>query len=199
MKLLELSYKWTSQGSKNENGFNVEIYSFKSEIINHYYIIEIINYDYNIYIVQFYLKCHRLSDNRFNLLIPKETKISLEKDRNLYNRHVFFLLNTLTLIALEIIRKDSLASFGFMGAPTTGELNYKKNKENINPDKTIKETKRFRVYSKFIKRYFPPSKFTHIEYENSSCYLLQNNTNTSLNKEIADSILNNIILNKISS
>lgn len=195
--LLE-SYKYTYQGNKKDGEYLIDIYAFKSEIINHQYIIEVINLEYDIYVVQFYLKCHRLSDNRFNLFIPESKSKKESKNININNKHVFLLLNTLTNLALEIIKKNPLASFGFMGAPTTIEQNYKKNKKNINPDKTIKETKRFRVYSLYIKRYFPPNTFTHIEYRNSSCYLLQNLKNEKINKEISDNFLNKIISEKIS-
>ena len=55
-----------------------------------------------------------------------------------------------------------------------------KNKININPDNTIKNTKRYKVYSLYVKRYYSPEKFTHIEYLDSSCYLLKNNIRPKL-------------------
>jgi hypothetical protein len=67
----------------------------------------------------------------------------------------------------------------------------------IIPDKTIIETKRYRVYSLYIKRYFSPQKFTHIEYQNASCYLLKNNDNVALSFDKSNELLNKIIEEKI--
>lgn len=191
------SYNCLPKGSKTIDNINVEIHTFKSEFINQHYIVEILHLENDVYIFQFYLKTHRLSDYRFNLLLDSTSKNCLKVDNN--NKHVFFLFNTLTLLALDIKRKNNLASFGFMGAPTPNEKKSKKNKENINPDGTVKNTKRYRVYSLYIKRYFSPEKFDHISYHESSCYLLRNLENTQLSKETADEMLNNIIKTKISN
>lgn len=190
--MIEPCYKLINQGSRPDinTGFTVDIYTFKSKIINQQYIIEILHFKYDIVVVQFYLKTHRLSDKRFSLLIP-ERKI---KRNN--SRHVFMLLNTIVNVAKELIHKNPKASLGFMGAPKLDEQEITLNKENINPDNTIKNTARHRVYSLYVKRYFSPELFTHIEYENSSCYLLKNNKNESLDKVIADSYLNEIIESK---
>lgn len=181
-----IGYHHIHQGSDiDSNNTPLERYSFKSHIVNQHYIVEVLFLKYDIYIVQFYLKNHRLSGNRFNLLL----KDPQEKN----NKNVFFVLNTITNICLEIIKKNSRASFGFMGAPTSKETNPKKNKSNINPDKTIKNTKRHRVYSLFVKRYFSPDTFTHIEFNQSSCYLLKNNSNKTLNNTISNEYHNELI------
>lgn len=83
-----------------------------------------------------------------------------------------------------------------MGAATSKEKNRKKNAININPDNTIRNTKRHRIYSLYVLRYFTPDVFTHIEYKNSSCYLLKNNRK-ELSKEFLDDYLNLLILNKL--
>lgn len=188
-------YEYTSKGSTIKDNLQIDIFTFKSDIIKQTYIVEVINYDFNIYIVQFYLKCHRLSENRFSFYLPLDVNSKI--DKNIRNKHFFLLLNTLTILAKEIIKKDPLASFGFMGAPTPNEKNFKKNAEKINPDKTIIETKRYRVYSLYIKRYFSPQKFTHIEYQNASCYLLKNNDNVALSFDKSNELLNKIIEEKI--
>jgi hypothetical protein len=84
-----------------------------------------------------------------------------------------------------------------MGAPTTKENNFKKNAQNINPDKTVRNTKRYRIYSLYVRRYFSPDDFTHISFKNSSCFLLMNNRNKILNNKIADDYLNEIIDEKV--
>lgn len=187
--MIEPCYKHTNQGCRTDidTGLTIDIYSFKSKIINQQYIIEILHFKYNIIVVQFYLKTHRFSDKRFSLLIPER------KEKRNNNRHVFMLLNTIVNLAKELIHKNPKASLGFMGAPKLEEQEVALNKENINPDNTIKNTVRHRVYSLYVKRYFSPELFTHIEYENSSCYLLKNNKNDLLDKETADSYLNELI------
>ncbi len=182
------SYSYIHKGCRKEiDGTQIEIYTFKSDIVNQHYIVEIIKLNYDIYVIQYFLKNHRLSENRFNLLLPKERG---------NNKHVFYLLNTITNIAIEIIKQNPNASFGFMGAATSKEKNRKKNSKNINPDNTIRNTKRHRVYSLYVLRYFSPNVFTHIEYKNSSCYLLKNNRK-ELSKEFFDDYLNVLIQNKI--
>lgn len=184
-------YKHQNKGSKIDiNGTSIEIYSFKSKIINQQYIVEVLNFEHEILVLQFYLKTHRNSDKRFSLLIP------LKKGKQNNNKHVFILLNTLVNIAKELINKKPNASLGFMGAPKLIEQDINYNKENINPDNTIKNTSRHRVYSLYVKRYFSPELFTHIEYENSSCYLLKNNRNTLLDEKTSDLYLNGVIENK---
>lgn len=184
-------YEYFHKGSdEDSNNIHLERYTFKSHLVNQQYIVEVLFLKHNIFIIQFFLKAHRLSGNRFNLLLKNPNENN--------NKHVFFVLNTITNICLEIIKKKPKASFGFMGAPTSKETNPKKNKSNINPDRTIKNTKRHRVYSLYVKRYFPPSTFTHIEFSQSSCYLLKNNSNDLLDIELANEYHNELIQTKIS-
>lgn len=101
------SYRYTHKGCRKEiDGTQIEIYTFKSNIVNQQYIVEIIQLEYDIYVIQYFLKSHRLSENRFNLLLPKDKSS---------NKHVFFLLNTITKISIEIIKHNPNVSFGFMG------------------------------------------------------------------------------------
>lgn len=185
-------YQYTSKGSGvDANNTPLERFTFKSDIINQQYIVEILLLEHQIYVAQFYLKCHRLSGKRFNLLLVNN------KGRN--NKHVLYVLNTITNICLEIYRKNPNASFAFMGAPTTKEASPKKNKANINPDRTIKNTKRHRVYSLYVKRYFSPEIFTHIVFKESSCYLLKNNSNLKLDASLSNDYHNELIKTKISN
>lgn len=183
----DYSFKSYSVDSK---GLRTDTYTIKATIVNQTYILEVLHLEHNIYVLQFYLKNHRHSANRFSLLLPDDVTKS--------SKHVFFLLNTIVNLSSKLYLVNTLASFGFMGAPTTRENNFKKNHENINPDKTVKNTKRFRIYSLYVRRYFSPNDFTHISFKNSSCFLLMNNKNIFLNKNIADEYLNQIIEEKIS-
>jgi hypothetical protein len=184
-----IGYSYTHKGSdKDNNNTPLERYTFRSHIVNQTYIVEVLQIEHEIYIVQFYLKSHRLSGKRFNLLLDNPKEIN--------NKHVLFVLNTITNICLETIKKKPLASFAFMGAPTSKESNPKKNSSNINPDKTIKETKRHRVYSLYVKRYFSPEKFTHVVFNDSSCYLLKNNENQDLDINTSNDYHNELIKTK---
>lgn len=184
-------YSYTHKGSDfDSNNTPLERYTFKADIINQQYIVELLILKHNIYVAQFYLKTHRLSGKRFNLLLH------YQKATN--NKHVLYVLNTITNICLEVHQKNPNASFGFMGAPTSKETNPKKNRANINPDKTIKNTKRHRIYSLYVKRYFSPEKFTHIVFNESSCYLLKNNSNSELDNSLSNDYHNELIKTKIS-
>lgn len=185
-------YHYTPKGSDiDSNNTPLERFTFKSDIVNQQYIVEVLLLEHDIYVAQFYLKNHRLSGKRFNLLLDNP------KEKN--NKHVLYVLNTITNICLEIYRKNPNASFGFMGAPTSKESNPKKNKANINPDRTIKNTKRHRIYSLYVKRYFSPEKFTHIVFDQSSCYLLKNKTNYKLDTSLSNDYHNQLIKTKISN
>lgn len=180
-------YEYCYKGNRKEpdNTF-VELYTIKPTLINQTYVVEVLYLSYNIYLVQFFLKNHRLSKHRFNKLVKANNNV-----------HTLFLLNTLVNISKEIVKKDRLASFAFMGAPIEKELNRSKNIGNINPDNTVRNTKRHRIYSLFVKRYYSPDDFTHIVFEDSSCYLLMNNKNENITLETATDYLNQIIQTKI--
>lgn len=185
-------YPYTPKGSDfDSNNTPLERFTFKSDIVNQQYIVEVLMLKHDIYVAQFYLKNHRLSGKRFNLLLNNEIKKN--------NRHVMYVLNTITNICLDIYKKNPNASFGFMGAPTSKESNPKKNKANINPDRTIQNTKRHRVYSLYVKRYFSPDRFTHIVFNESSCYLLKNNSNLELDVSLSNDYHNELIKTKISN
>lgn len=101
-------YHYTSKGSDfDSNNTPLERFTFKSDIVNQQYIVEILILEHDIYVAQFYLKNHRLSGKRFNLLLDNP----IEKN----NRHVLYVLNTFTNICLDIYAKNPNASFGFMG------------------------------------------------------------------------------------
>lgn len=69
------SYQYIHKGCRKEiDGTQIEIYTFKSDIVNQHYIVEIINLDYDIYVIQYFLKNHRLSENRFNLRLPERKR-----------------------------------------------------------------------------------------------------------------------------
>lgn len=106
-------------------------------------------------------------------------------------------MNTVLMISKDIIKKDPLASFGFMGAAKPVEKDKELNEANINPDSTIANTKRYKIYHMYARRYFNPKDFEYIDSKTASILLLRNNRNRAvLTKEVAeDYIVNQLIPN----
>lgn len=161
----------------------LEIYRFKNDF-NDVYLVEVFFYDYNVYAIKFYMKKHRLSENRYNLVYPN--KFKAKRSAPTGNSNFFKVMNTVVLISLEIIKRDNIASFGFMGAPKIKEKDIRFNSKNINEDNTVANTTRYRVYHLFAKRYFNPADFEYIDSNTASILLLKNNRNSSLTKDLAE-------------
>ena len=146
----EEGYKFTSKGSRKEcDGemyFRRHTFSFKSRS-NNTYIVEVDEFDeFLLFIVKFYLKSHRLSERKFQLLTEFNEASGL--------------ITTCVNIMMSFYEANPYRSFGFIGM----------NSEN----ETEKETKRFRIYSEVMKRIFQPVKFTHHIHKPKSAYLLLN-------------------------
>ena len=179
------------QGNR-KNKQKVELYRFKNDYKD-IYIVEIFHYDFNVYAVKFYLKNHSDSKKRYSICYKTEFKKNLGFETG--NSNFIKVLNTILSIVVEIRKKDKLASFGFMGAPKESEADPEINSKNINLDCTVADTKRYRVYHLYTRKYFNPNDFEYIDSKSSSILLLRNNENKeTLSKEIAeDYILNTII------
>lgn len=179
------------QGNQR-NKEKVELYRFKNDFKD-IYIVEIFHYEFNVYAVKFYLKNHRDSKNRYNICYKKEFKMRFGFQTG--NANFIKVLNTILSIIVEISKKDRLASFGFMGAPKESEANPEINSANINPDCTVANTKRYKVYHLYTRKYFNPTDFEYIDSSTSSILLLRNNKNKeALTKEVAENyILDTII------
>lgn len=128
-------------------------YSFRS---GNYYLVEVEVYNYDIYIVKYYLKKNKSNPLRYNLL-TKEHKCAK-------------VISTCLRIMLSIYTSNNNASFGFLGANTIDN--------NYNEPK--KETKRFRVYRDAVVRLFGEKTFTHHRDFLNSTYLMINNKNESI-------------------
>jgi len=179
------------QGNQ-KNKEKVQLYRFKNDFKD-IYIVEIFQYDFSVYAVKFYIKNHRYSKNRYNICYKKEFKIGLGFQTG--NANFIKVLNTILSIVVEILRKDGLASFGFMGAPKESESNPEINSANINPDCTVANTKRYRIYHLYIRKYFNPIDFEYIDSSTSSILLLRNNKNKeALTKEVAENYIVDTII-----
>lgn len=178
--MINNTFNYYRTGTETFLGVKVLTYSLKCNL-NIHYIIEVEEHPENIFIIKFSQKNHKDSENRYSLL---NTKKFLESRKTNGSKNFLTLLNTLMKISLEIYKENDKACFGFIGSPTLEEKNPKetnlKYKKKINIDGTVSETKRYNVYSIFIKRYFSPEKFEHIEIPTSSSYLLKSKKNSIL-------------------
>lgn len=172
-------FNYTHKGKSNQNGVIEDIYTFKCSL-NVTYIVEVENHPNDIFILKFFQKNHRHSKDRYSLT---NTRKFLKRKNKSGTENFLKILNTILDISLTIYRKNKKASFGFMGAPTIKELDKNKSTKTINNDGTVEETTRFNIYSIYVKRYFSPKYFIHIEIKSSSCYMLKSVKNTSLNTE----------------
>jgi len=181
------------QGNQ-KNKDKIELYRFKNDF-KQIYIVEIFHYEHNVYAVKFYLKNHSDSKRRYNLCYKNEFKEGLGYTTG--NSNFIKVLNTILSIVIDIIKKDNLASFGFMGAPRENELDETLNADNINEDCTVANTKRYKVYHLYVRKYFNPDDFEYIDSKTSSILLLRNNKNKKvLTEKVAEEyIVNTIIRN----
>lgn len=183
-------FPYSYKGKSTYKGVTIELYTFRCGL-NISYIVEVEEHPYQIFVIKFFQKNHRHSKNRYSLL---NSERFLRRHNTRGVRNFLHILNTITdLIIKRIYKPNSLASFGFLGAPTKNELE-EKNSKNINPDGTVVKTKRFNVYGMYVKRYFSPEKFEHIELETSSGYLIKSRSNLTLTtdkvEEFFDSYIN---------
>lgn len=147
-------------------------YSFRSN--NNYYLIEVEMYIYDIYIIKYYLKKHKTNPLRYNLL-TNEQKCSK-------------IISTCIRVLFEIFKKNSKASFGFLGA----HIVIKENNKILIEDKNT--TKRFRVYRGAVVRLFGLETFTHHKDITHSTYLMisNNNNNVDTVKEKAKNMFDDL-------
>ncbi|MFN5773798.1 hypothetical protein, partial [Flavobacterium sp.] len=158
MALSRYDYYKIQGNQKNKQ--KVELYRFKNDF-KQIYIVEIFHYQYNVYAVKFYLKNHSDSKRRYNICYKNDFIQSHGYCTG--NSNFIKVLNTILSIVIEIIKKDKLASFGFMGAPKEIELDEELNGENINDDCTVANTKRYKVYHLYVRKYFNPQDFEYID------------------------------------
>ena len=180
--MLGETFDYNSVGKETFNNILTDLYSFKC-LYKIRYIIEVEHHKNDIFIIKFFQKNHINSKKRYSLLNSKLIRENYIKKGLNGSKNFLIILNTIIKIIIDTYSSNKRASFGFMGAPTILELNQKKNSKNINEDGTVKETKRYNVYSIYVKRYFSPEIFEHIEIESSSCYMIRSiNSNLKTNE-----------------
>lgn len=178
-------YVYTRVHGGKTNDRILEIYRFKNDY-NDIYLVEVFHYDHHVYALKFFLKKHKLSPNRYSMCYPQ--KFKERRGFPTGNGNFLKVMNTIIQIAInEILSGDELASFGFLGAPKVSESDPNNNAHNINPDNTVANTKRYKVYLSYCERLFNPEKFEYIYSNTSSILLLRNNSNKeALTKEQAE-------------
>lgn len=181
--MLGETFNYVSVGKEKNNDLITDLYSFKC-LYNIRYIIEVENHKNSIFIIKFFQKNHINSKRRYSLMNSKLIRESyIEKGLN-GSKNFLIILNTIIKIIIETYSHNRTSSFGFMGAPTIKELNKKINLKKINSDGTVRKTKRYNVYGIYVKRYFSPDLFEHIEVESSSCYMIKSKTSNLKTKEV---------------
>jgi len=120
------------------------LYAFKSTKSHQWYWVWVEVYEDDFYALKFHLKAHRNSPNKYSLMT------GLNEARAV--------INTCIAVMLEIASVNERASFGFIGASmeTESEVN----------------TKRFRVYKRFMATYFSEDAFVHLFNIRKSSYVL---------------------------
>lgn len=112
--------------------------------------------DESLYVIKFFDKNHRLSDDKFNLMVADGEASAI--------------INTNVAIMQYFYSKNPYASFAFMGAPTKDEMI-----ENAQLNRhSAYNTKRFRLYKRIMSLFFNPAQFLHIQNANCSAYLMVN-------------------------
>ncbi|TFF35359.1 hypothetical protein [Mucilaginibacter psychrotolerans] len=134
-------------------------YNFRSE--KNYYLVEVERYALDIYVVKFYLKKHKQSPYKYNIL-TNEHKGSR-------------VINTCVQIMLSIYHKNELPSFGFVGANTI-------NKES-GFEEPKAQTKRFIIYRRVMYALLGTKTFTHYYDALNSTYLMVNNKSESVHQK----------------
>lgn len=126
-------------------------YGFKTA--KHRYLVEVECYENNIYIIQYYSAHYKTHPKKY-MIMTNEFKCTR-------------IVGTCINIMLEILKKDNLASFGFIGSNT------------YNPDtkeeESIDQTQRWRVYKHAMEGRMGTETFSHAWLPEMSRYVMVNN------------------------
>ena len=146
-------------------GFLLErfICPFKTRKGRHY-IIQVEQYQHHVYVLKFYLKVHRYQQD-------PEPKYYFQTNDG--PAEAIRILNTCLAVMLYLLRRDPLASGGFIGTP----------KPNETGDKAT-NAQRFRIYSQLASDFFPPERWEHQHSPESNAYLLLNKATLSQHPDL---------------
>lgn len=129
-------------------------YRFKSAKSHHSYIVRVEKYVEHAYCLKFFDKANINSKNKFSL-----------RSNTFEPRTIFY---TLFHIMLDVLNRDSKASFFFIGA------------EDEKDEKGV-ASRRFRIYHRFVLSTVSNRLFEHFRWNDESLYVL-------VNKEAVDDV-----------
>lgn len=154
-------FKFVHRHYDCSNGINyIDVYRFKSTKSNLTYFINVERYEYNMYVVKFYQKNHKLSSKKYQILSN-----TFEPRRMIY---------TCMNVMLSVLEDNPHASFGFIGANSEGE--------------DTANTKRYRVYNKVVASKISSEQFKHIENVEKSAYMLINREELAKHPDLVERI-----------
>ncbi len=139
------------------------IYKFSSPITGHSYVLNADYHEEDVFVVKFYSKRHKGSDNKYNKILNKG---------DLGN-----ILITCLRVVPMLLNDYPTASFGFIGSIS---IDKKRLQENYN------NNQRFRVYSYIATQKIGSETFQHYRYSEISGYLLVNRKNENTDSKEAD-------------
>ena len=116
-----------------------------------HYIAQVERYEHHVYVVKFYLKQHRATrdpDQRFQFQTHRGAAEAIR------------VIHTCIHVMLYAIRRDPLASVGFIGTAKPGEEKAR--------------TQRYRIYTRMMNDFFPQAEWHHEDFGGESAYLLLN-------------------------
>ena len=140
-------------------------YRFKSTKSNHTYIVRVERYIEHSYCLKFFDKANMLSDNKFSL-----------RSSTFEPRTIFY---TLVHIMMDVYRKDSKASFFFIGAEDE-------------KDEMGEATRRYRVYRSFVSSILSNRIFNHHRNNELSLYILVNRDSVKDEQQYVQRITNKV-------
>jgi len=160
------SFRFTKKYKKHPSLKARTTYTFSTE--REGYIIECEEYLHGIYVIKFFPKRLRQNSKRFNAL-TNEYKTSR-------------IIGTCVEVILSILKRNSKASFGFVGSHTFDPKRRYEEKRNC--------TKRFKIYRYAVFSLIGEETFSHFMDEKNSTFLLVNNNNSDITyiKKEADSM-----------
>lgn len=126
-------------------------------------MVRIETYPNHLFVPKFYLKSHSSSKNKYKILT--HTK----EPRNI--------VQTCMAILFDILRKNELASFAFVG-----EI-------GVNEKIKGKGSKRWRVYSLLMKTYVSEDRFVHLDEKNINAYIVLNKMHIQKKTNLKDEVV----------
>lgn len=143
----------------------VAYYRFRSEKSHLFYIVRVEEYTDHVYGVKFFLKQMLNSTKKYSHITNTFEPRTI----------IFSVLH----LMLDILKKDSFATFMFVGNPDEGASH-----EN---------TRRYRFYSDIVANTISEEKFKHILLDKYSVYILANKKQLAEDPFFADKLLENLL------